>query len=163
MPSTSNEANCEPALLASISEPTNSFLQRPPNPPRNGPHRAPFPGARPPRLPLAHTMRRRGLEETPDRNLGFFCIVRLNKRRNIAVHTKVTDATAWPFCHTGSSEGVPCPSHLKQITVGCFPWWHGQRSGECPRASLHIKKCPTPPLCEHCATVMFVQHFPGRP
>ena len=44
-------------------------------------------------------------EETPDRNLGFFRIVRLNKSRNIAVHTKVTDTTAWPFCH--SPEGVP--------------------------------------------------------
>ena len=39
-------------------------------------HRAPFPGARQPRLPHAHT-RPRGLQESQDRNLTFFCIVRL--------------------------------------------------------------------------------------
>ena len=40
-------------------------------------HRAPFPGPWQRRLPLAHT-KLRGLEETPDRNLGFFRIVRLH-------------------------------------------------------------------------------------
>ena len=58
----------------------------------------------------------------------------------MAVQTKVTDATAWQFCH--SPEGVPC--HLRQITVGCFPWRHGQRFGECPRGSMHIGKFRVP-------------------
>ena len=48
--------------------------------------------------------------------------------------TKGTDA--WPFCH--SPEGVPC--HLKLITVGCFPWLRGQRSGKYPRRS-HAVPC----------------------
>ena len=50
-----------------------------------------IPRARQPRLALVHT-RLRGLEETPDRNLGFSRIVRLHSHRNIAVHTKVTGA-----------------------------------------------------------------------
>ena len=53
-------------------------------------------------------------------------------------------------------EGVPC--HLKQIKVGCFPWWHGQQSGECPRASLLIENFPTFPICEHGEMVRFIQH-----
>ena len=56
-------------------------------------------------------------------------------------------------------EGVPC--HLKQIKVGCFPWWHGQQSGECPRGSMDIEKIPSLPLCEHGQTVNLVIHsFP---
>ena len=56
-------------------------------------------------------------------------------------------------------EGVTC--HLKQITVRCFPWQHGQRSSECLRASVHIENFPNSPLCEHYQMVIFVQHpFP---
>ena len=108
--------------------------------------------------PTAHT-RLRGLKETADRSLGFFRIVRLHQRRNIAAHTKVTDATSWPFYR--SPEGIPC--HLKQITVGYFPWGHGQQSCEWPCTSLHIEKFPSvsSPLCEHGEKVIVVQHpFP---
>ena len=80
--------------------------------------------------------------------------------QNYCNSQKITDATACPlkppFCYSAELEGIPY--HLKQIIVGCSPWPHGQRSGECPRASLPIEKIPTSPLCQHGERVIFVQH-----
>ena len=49
----------------------------------------------------------------------------------------------------GRSATAPKASLVSRITVGCFPWRHGQRSGESPRGSKHIEKFPSSPFCKH--------------